>query len=171
VPRIIFFLAAALVALVFDAARAAELHRGRCSMDICSWYSVEDKDAVASNAGSSLIKVTLKIWTSKHRGGSYDKKAPRAGGDVISIYFRCSKTKPAVVESADGKWTAAFLNLHEPAGYQELAVMEYFVVCHGFDVDASRSRFDAAARRFGYRKTSDTPDAIELNKPEEILTR
>jgi hypothetical protein len=172
-PRVpkIFFPAAALAALVFDAAGAAELHRGRCSMDICSWYSVEGKDVAASNPQATLFKVALKTWTSKHRGGAYDKKARRVGEDVISIYYSCSKTKPALVESADGKWTATFLNLNSPPGFQESAVMQYFVVCHGFDAEKSRSGFDGVARRFGYRKVLDTPDAIELSKPEEILTR
>jgi hypothetical protein len=171
VPKISFLFAAALAGVAFDAASAAEMHRGRCSMNICSWYSIEDKNVAASSPGSTLYKVTLKTWTSKHRGGAYDKKAPRVGGDDVSIYFKCSKTKPAVVESADGKWTAAFLNLYSPAGFQELAVMEYFVVCHEFDVERPATRFDVAARRFGYRKISDTPDTIELDKPEEILAR
>jgi hypothetical protein len=165
------FLAAALAAPGIDAACAAELHRGRCHMDECGWYSVEQKDAVASNADSTLFKVTFKTWTSTHRGAAYDKKAPRVGGDPFSNYYMCSKTKPAVVESVDGKWTATFLNLFVPPGYQETAVAQYFVVCHGFDVEASRSRFDVAARRFGYRRISDTPGDIVLSKPEEVLTR
>jgi hypothetical protein len=169
-PNILVF-AAALAALVSGAARAEEVHRGSCRMDVCTWYSVEGKATVASNAGTTLFKVALKTWTSKHRGGAYDKKAPRVAGEDVSLYFACSKTKPAVVESADGKWTAAFLNLHNPPGFQELAVMEYFVVCHGFDVEHPSTRFDVAARKFGYRKTSDTPDTIELSKPEEILSR
>lgn len=169
-PRILVF-AAALAALVSDAASAEELHRGSCRMDLCTWYSVEAKDTVASNAGATLFKVALKMWTSKHRDGAYNKKAPRVAGDVVSLYFACSKTKPAIVESEDGKWTAAFLNLHSPPGFQELAVMEYFVVCHGFDVEHPSTRFDVAARKFGYRKISDTPDAIELSRPEEILLR
>jgi hypothetical protein len=170
VPKI-FFTAAAPAALVFDAASAGELHRGRCSMDICSWYSLEGKDVAASNPEATLFKVTLQTWTSKHRGGAYDKKAPRVGGDVVSVYYSCSKTKPALVEAADGKWTATFLNLNSPPGYQESAVMQYFIVCHGFDAEKSRSGFAAVARRLGYRKVLDTPDAVELSKPEQILTR
>lgn len=170
VPNILVF-AAALAALASGAARAGELHRGSCRMDLCTWYSVESKDSVASKAGATLFKVTLKMSTSKHRGAAYDKKAPRVAGDDVSLYFACSKTKPAVVESADGKWTAAFLNLHNPPGFQELAVMEYFVACHGLDPDKTKASFDAVARKFGYRKMSDTPDAVELNKPEEILAR
>ena len=172
-PRLlnILVIAAALGSVASSAARAEDLHRGSCRMDVCTWYSVEAKDTAASNAGATLFKVALKTWTSKHRGGAYDKKAPRVAGEEISLYFACSKTKPAVVESADGKWTAAFLNLHDPPGFQELAVMEYFVVCHGFDPDKTKASFGAVARKFGYRKVSDTPDALELSKPEEILAR
>jgi hypothetical protein len=166
-PKIIAVLAATLPALMCDAAAAAELHRGRCHMDICTWYSVEDKEPAGSNAQASLFKVTLKMWTSKHRGGAYDKKAPLTSGETLTLHYKCSKTKPAAIESADGKWTAAFLNLANPAGFEELAVMEYFVVCHGFDLD--KTRFDAAARKFAYRKVSDTPNSIELDKPEDIL--
>ena len=140
-------------------------------MDLCTWYSVESKDTVGSNAGATLFKVTLKMWSSKHRGAAYNKKAPRVPGDDVSLYFLCSKTRPAVVEAQDGKWSAAFLNLHDPPGFMEMAVMEYFVVCHGFDVEHPSTRFDVAARKFGYRKTSNTPDTIELSKPEEILAR
>jgi len=165
---IILAAGAALTASTF-AATAAELHRGRCHMDMCTWYSVEEKEPAGSNAQATLFKVTLKIWTSRHRGGNYDKKASRTGGEASTFYFNCSKAKPAIIESQDGKWMAAFLNLAEPAGFQELAVMEYFVVCHAFDVDKPSTRFGVAARKFGYRKIADAPDSIALSKPEDIL--
>lgn len=163
-------LAAALAALGLDALSAAELHRAGCHMDVCSWYSIKDKETVASNAASTLVKVTLKTWTSSHRNAAYDKKAPRVAGDTLSTYYVCSKTRPAVLEAADGKWTAAFLDLYNPPGFAESAVTQYFVVCHGFDTEASNTRFDVAARKFGYRRISRTPDNIALDQPEEILT-
>jgi hypothetical protein len=148
---------------------AADLHRGHCHMDICTWYSVEQKEPAGSNAHATLFKVTLKTWTSTHKGGNYQKKAPLTGEETNTFYYNCSKAKPAIIESQGGKWTASFLDLANPAGFAELAVMEYFVVCHGFDVDKPNTRFDVAAHKFGYRKVSDTPDSIELNKPEDIL--
>ena len=163
-------LAAALTALGFNAASAAELHRAGCRMNVCSWYSIEDKDTVASNAASTLVKVTLKTWTSQHRNAAYDKKAPRVAGDTLSTYYVCSKTRPAVLEAADGKWTAAFLDLHNPPGFAQTAVAQYFVVCHGFDTEVPNTSFDVAARKFGYRRMSKTPENITLDRPEEILT-
>jgi hypothetical protein len=164
------FLAVALAAMGVDVLSAAELHRAGCHMDVCSWYSIEDKDTVASNAGSTLVRVTLKTWTSKHRNAAYDRKAPRVAGDTLSTYYLCSKAKPAVLDIAEGKWTAAFLDLYNPPGFAESAVTQYFVICHGFDTEASNTSFDVAARKFGYRRISKTPENITLDKPEEILT-
>jgi hypothetical protein len=162
-------LAAALSAVAFDASSAAALHRAGCRMDVCSWYSVEEKNAVGSNAGSTLFKVTLKTWTSQHRNAAYDKKAPRVAGDTLSAYYVCSKARPALLEAADGKWTAEFLDLYNPPGFAESAVTQYFVICHDFDTEASNTGFDVAARKFGYRRLSKAPDNITLDKPEEIL--
>jgi hypothetical protein len=168
--KTVFFLSATL-AMGLDGASAGKLHRDSCHMDTCSWSSVEAKDAVGSNAQSSLFKITLKIWTSQHPHAAYDKKAPLSGGETLSVYYNCSKARPAYIEAADGKWTATTLNLYNPPGYQDSAVTQYFVVCHGFDIDASKSSSAAAARKFGYRRMSDTPEAIALSKPEDILTR
>jgi uncharacterized membrane protein len=162
-------LAAALSAVAFDASSAAALHRADCHMNVCNWYSIENQDTVAADAGSTLVKVTLRTWTSKHRNADYDRKAPRVAGETLSTYYVCSKTRPAVLEAADGKWTAAFLDLYNPPGFAQSAVMQYFVVCHGFDTEVSNTAFDVAARKFGYRRRSKAPETITLDKPEEIL--
>ena len=164
-------LAAALGALALSAASAAEMHRARCHQDMCEWFSIESKELVASDARATVFKVTTKNWTSEHPNAAYNKKAPRVGGDAFTGYFKCSKSKPAYVESQDGKWTATFLDVRNPPGFAESVVMQYFVVCHGFDTDKSKSDFDVVGRKFGYRKISQAPAAIALSKPEEILTR
>jgi len=163
------FLATALGAAAFHGASAAELHRGRCHMDVCSWYSIVSKEVVASDAAATLFKVTTKTWTSTHPRGAYDKKAPRVAGEDVSGYYKCSTTKPAYVESQDGKWTATFLDLRNPPGFEEAVAMEYFVVCHGFDADKPKSDFDVIGGKFGYRKLQEALAPVELNKPEDVL--
>jgi len=153
-----------------DPAPAAELMQGRCRMDHCTWFSIESRDLVGSNARGALFKVALKGWTSHHPGGDYGKRRPRTGGEISTSYFFCSKAQPSAVWETDaGRWTTAVLNVASPAGAEENAVIEYFAVCHGVqsgrDIDAS---FDALAERFGYAPVEHA-DPREIARPEDIL--
>lgn len=153
-----------------EAALSAELMQGRCRMDHCSWFSIESRDIVGSNANGALFKVISKEWASHHPNGSYDKRYPRTGGEVSTGYTFCSKTKPSAIWQDDaGKWNVAVLNLASPSGAEENAVIEYFAVCHGLQSghDTSGS-FDALTKRFGYAPVEDA-DLRDIARPEDIL--
>lgn len=151
-------------------AGAAELMKGRCHMDYCSWFSIESRDLVGSNARGALFKVELKGWTSHHPRGDYGRRSPRTGGETSTGYVFCSKKNPAAIWDEDaGHWSAATLNLASPSGAEENAVIQYFAVCHGIQSGQdAQSSFESLAARFGYGKIA--TDLKELKRPEDILT-
>jgi hypothetical protein len=61
--------AAMLVAKPHHAAQAAELFIGRCHMEICSWFSIEEKELIGTSSDGALFKVVTKSWESDHPCG------------------------------------------------------------------------------------------------------
>ena len=89
-------------------ATAGELFEGRCHMDVCSWYSVEEKDLVGTNAKGALFKVVIKGWTSQHPNGSYGEDPAHRRQSGVSYVF-CSKSEPLVITGAENRWSALVL--------------------------------------------------------------
>jgi len=149
---------------------SAELMQGRCHMDRCSWFSIENRDIIGSNSNGALFKAEAKGWISHHPGGDYGKPRPRTGGEISTGYYFCSKTKPSVIwESDAGRWTVAVLNVASPSGAEENAVIRYFAVCHGMqsgqDTTAS---FRELAEKFSYSPFKPA-DLREVSRPDDIL--
>jgi hypothetical protein len=165
-----FALTAYAVSLLSGAAFPAELMQGQCRMDHCTWFSVESRDLVGSNAKGALFKAELKGWTSHHPNGSYGRRSPKTGGNSSASYFLCSKTKPSAIWQDDnGHWMVAGLNLGSPAGAEENAVIEYFAICHGIQSGSDRSSsFEELTQRFGYGPLTYS-DLREIARPEDIL--
>src|SRR4051794_8618931 len=162
-------LGCALVCCAPAPSQAAELFRGRCHMDQCTWFSVEGKDLVASDPRGALFKVTMKWWESHHPNGSYEKRAPRKGGEATVDYVFCSKSKPAVLYRSQGeKWTGTILSISAPSGASETATAHYLAVCHGAAVKDERD-LTRSASKFGYTRQDE--DSFELGRPEDILKR
>jgi hypothetical protein len=163
-------LIACIGGLTSSGALSAELMQGRCRMDYCAWFSIENRDIVGSNASGALFKVISKKWTSHHPSGSYDKRRPRMGGDTSTSYYFCSKTKPSAIWKDDvGLWKVAVLNLASPSGAEENAVIEYFAVCHGVQSGHDTSdTFDALTKRFGYAPV-EAADLRDVARPEDVL--
>lgn len=169
-------MAASILALMSQA-KAAELLQGRCHMDYCSWFTTESRDTIGTSSRGSLIKVESRWWQSHHPNGSYNRRAPRKGGDLGTDYFFCSKSAPAVIDldRDTGKWIATKLAPGNPdniAGYNTTAYLRYFSVCHGVTV-TEETLYDQTVtlgRKFGYRVVLDLDDTqITLNRPEDIL--
>jgi hypothetical protein len=137
-------LAAALLVWHADSSFAAELHRGRCHMDYCTWFSIEERDLAGTNNAGALFRVVMKGWESHHPNGSYDRRR---------------------------RWDAAFLPLGMVYGYLETATRMYFAVCHGTsDGDIERAGgLTEIAMQFGYPLSEETGE-LELRRPEEILS-
>jgi hypothetical protein len=148
---------------------SAELMQGRCRMDHCTWFSIESRDIIGSNAHGALFKVVSKGWTSHHPGGEYGKPRPRTGGETSTGYYFCSKTKPSALWEADaGRWTVAALNVASPSGAEENAVIEYFAVCHGMQSGHDKTAsFRELAEGFRY-SPAETIDLRAIAHPEDI---
>ncbi|GJD93147.1 hypothetical protein [Methylobacterium iners] len=152
--------------------KAAELLRGRCYMDICSWFSIEERSIVGSNSQGALFKVSMRGWESRHPDGTYDRPAPRKGGQISTSYHFCSRPKPAVIVPTDrGGWQVDYLALNTPygpPGALENVTATYYAVCHG--VAASNpAAFVELGRRFGYLAMEEAPEGSPIARPEDIL--
>ena len=155
-------------------ASAAELHLGRCHMDYCSWFSIEETDLVASNASGALFKVVTRGWSSHHPGGSYERRAPRKGGQMSTQFIFCSKTTPALLFPNEGRWLAHILapgSGESVFGYNESSHKQYFAVCHRVSIGDVYSEMPGLAQRFGYPRTTRQSDQIELNDVRDIMNR
>lgn len=151
---------------------SSQLFEGRCHMDYCSWFSVEEKDLIGTSPKGALFRTVTKAWSSYHPNGSYNRKTRRTGGQEIVGYVFCSKTEPALIyRKGTGAWSAIMLTPYNPYGAIMTSLNVYFVLCHGiYRVGAD---YDTDARRFGYPITNsdDTPDDAELARPEDFLKR
>ena len=164
------FGAAMLVATPRHAAQAAELFIGRCHMEICSWFSIEEKELLGTSSDGALFKVVTKWWESEHPGGEYEQRARRTGGEQTVSYFFCSKTRPALIWADDkGEWNASHLAPGSPlgpSGAAESATRQYFVVCHAMSTDDDVIE---EAKKFGYPPTEFPPDDRKLTRPEDFI--
>src|SRR5688572_9967955 len=166
---------------------AAELMRSRCHMGQCLWLSIEERDLVGSNSFGALFKARIKGWESSHPQASYDKPAPRTGGEERIRFFFCSKTRPAVIsrtqawDSLERRWKDGGWMLHKmdpqagPPGVHSLhGLILYFAACHG-RVPSSigdGDDFRELAERFGYPTSSDPTGEwgdIPIADPTDVL--
>ena len=166
-------LALTLAGLFFskETARATEVVQGRCHMDHCFWFRVEDRDTVQTNQLGSLVRVTEATGDSRHPNGNYNRKTPIKWSQPAISYVFCSKVQPAVIFQFEGKWLASTLSPGHSEGvygYNESYYAEYLFVCHGL---AKADPSDASlAARFGYPAfLSEKVEQFELQTPEDIL--
>ena len=162
-------LALALAILTAITARAAEVYRGRCAMDVCAWFLIQEKNIVASDKNGALFRVTVQRFTTRRAN---DRPPPRKAWESSDGYVLCSKTRPAVLFQSDGEWLAHILAPGQPnayAGYNLTSHVQYFAVCHGVGLPAIDEPMIAKARALVY-PASGGSEQIKLSKPEDILT-
>jgi len=159
--------AAALIAggEIATPSSAAELFTGRCHMNHCWWFSIEEKELIASNERGALFKATIKIWESEHPDGNYETKARRTGGEATLIYFFCSKQSPAVIWEAGGVFEGIIIDPYNVAGATEGATSQYFAACHGVHYS---EQIDPG-KKFGYERSYGDLTELKLVRPEEVL--
>ena len=162
-----------VVALSPAPAQAAELMEGRCHMDYCNWFTVEERDIVTSISDGALVRTVMKGWESHHPDGNYTRKTRRTGGNEVVTYFFCSKRTPASVWRSDkpGKWEVNFLtDLASPPGAAESVTNQYFAVCHGVKPIGA---WEILTRKFAYDIIPDKDDvvaeALHVDRPEEVM--
>ena len=152
-------------------ALAAELVRNPCHDDLCTWFSVEDRQTVGTALDGALVKSTIRRWRSVHPGGRYDKAAPRGGGESTVSHFFCSVARPtAMYWDQNTGWKAvSYLPINGPSESLEPAVNEYLSVCHGVHVRTALD-FRSVAWRYGYKFYQADQREVVLASPDEILT-
>jgi hypothetical protein len=153
--------------------QAGELHRGRCHMEQCSWFSIEEKDLVGTSVHGALFKVRSRDWQSSHPNGSYDRQSRRSGGDESTNYVLCSKRKPAVIFPNSNEATSELIrlapgNLDAIAGATEYVNMYYFAVCHGL-IPKNEQDIERLGKRFGYSISADVAEIQETGRPDDLL--
>ncbi|MGP9821820.1 hypothetical protein ACTZWW_17525 [Salinarimonas sp. NSM] len=173
VPAIAACVLSAVASCVVPAS-AAELLRGRCHMDYCSWFSIEEYNIVTAEGGEVLKRATLKSWESHHPGGSYDSPGRREGGDPFTTWFLCSKTRPSLVWPVEvggfEQVELAPIADGTPAGATTYAYVLYFAGCHGLALgdDPRLDDLDGLARQYGYRGGADAVRVHAIQSLDEL---
>jgi hypothetical protein len=126
---------------------------GRCHMDGCWWFSVENAEKMGESKAGELFAITMKTWSASCPLGKCGRKSFDGAG--TSFVF-CSRKYPTWIDGYEeyndpNKWTFtplgpgsrdAFSGVHE--GIHRM----YWAACHGLDADAP---FDAKlGQRYGY---------------------
>lgn len=165
----------ALLALagVITSVQAGELFMGRCHMNQCSWFSIEERDIIGTSVHGALFRVRSRDWQSAHPNGAYEKRTPRTGGEESTNYVFCSKRKPAVMfpNGRDVKSQIIRLapgNLDAIFGATEYANMYYFAVCHGI-TPKDENDIPRLGKRFGYSLGADVVESEETGTPDDLL--
>jgi hypothetical protein len=140
------------------AAAIGQVAIGRCHMNDCSFFVLEDSKPVGSSKEGTLFAISAKSWESEYRSrGSKDEherdvapiKAGRHGPFVTFVF--CSKTKPIEFFYRDSKWVADALRPGDSAAMssaEEYAYVFYWAACHD---SISRDPLSAQlADRLGY---------------------
>jgi hypothetical protein len=141
------------------AAAIGQVAIGRCHMEDCTFFVIEDSKPVGSTSEGTLFAVAAKSWEREYRGrGGQDEHerdiAPIKAGRRASLvtFVFCSKTKPIEFSYRESKWVAEALRPGDAAamsGAEEYAYVFYWAACHN---TISRDPLSAQlADRLGYR--------------------
>jgi hypothetical protein len=122
-------------------------------------------------AEGAVYKLTTKWWESEHRGGNYDRRAPRKGGEVATSFVFCSKQRPAVINYDENRraWLATPLQPGKSAavfGALETAYAMYWV-CHNTIVRNVYDEGDWLGGKLGYEFSGGggaSPDSADVSK-------
>lgn len=145
--------------------------RGRCHMDTCTWFNIENRELVGRNRVGDLYRIERADWSSMHPEGSYETPAPLTGGLRSVSFAFCSLTAPTVLYKIDDGWLADRLSpgFDEGVfGYNESSYMLYFAACHDLKAKDSTD-FTTFGLRLGYRAHPERVEQVPLRRPEDIL--
>ena len=148
--------------------------QGRCHMDYCGWFSIENRNVAARAPDGVLYKVESRYWESKHPEGSYDTPAPLKDHGRGDWYAFCSLTRPATLfhDSAANNWVVSTLSPNDQGGifgYNESAYTEYFAACHDIEITDVYGQMISKAKRLGYRVGAEAVKQERLSNPMDYL--
>jgi hypothetical protein len=158
------------VGSTFPSALTGTLLPPYCHMEACSWRSIESRESIDQNRYGELFRVSVRGWSSLHPGGTYDVKTRKTGGGLSEEYVFCSRTRPGVAFSADGKWMAHKLAPDQSDGvygYNTSDYTLYFAACHGLAVD--ENAIQARGQALGYRTNSARVAQVDLSAPTDLM--
>jgi hypothetical protein len=118
------------------AAAIGQVAIGRCHMDDCSFFVIEDSKPVGSTKEGTLFAIAAKSWESECRGrGGKDERerdtaAIKAGrhGPFVTFVF-CSKTNPIEFFYRDSKWLADTLRPGDAEAMSGAEEYAYVFLC------------------------------------------
>jgi hypothetical protein len=131
--------------------------RGRCHMDSCDFFVLDQVLPVKSTARGTLYAIAFQSWSASYKNTDDDKEYDRAPISVekpaakLNMIF-CSKTKPVIFDYFDGAWHAGALRPGDESavfGFNESAYIFYYAACHGYVTDDPVSKTKALS--LGYR--------------------
>lgn len=153
---------------------------GRCHMDGCTFFIIDETVPVGSTKRGTLFAVSVRWWSAEYRptddGHEYDRPpksvSPRRTG--ISMVF-CSKTAPVTFDFYEGQWASTELRPGDESavsGATETSYQFYFAACHHYITKDPFSK--AMARRLGYKFAAepgkeDTPSDAGPKEPMDVL--
>ena len=176
-PKLPFRIKTLRIPVNLDKRLLKKVIRARCHMDACGWFSIEAAELAGSSPKGRLYKLTTKWWESEHKGGNYDRRAPRTGGEVATSFVFCSKQRPAWIDYDEDQkaWLATPLqpgNSNAVFGAAESAYAMYWAACHNTVVGDVYTEGDILGRKLGYRFSGDLnaiEDQQKLTSPEDVL--
>ncbi len=132
---------------------------GRCHMDVCNFFVIEDSKPVGSTKVGTLFALAAKSWENEYKARGenddheYDRPPVKTGKPETGVSFVfCSKTKPIEFFFSGGKWNSDALRPGDDAamsGAEEYAYVFYWAACHNF---ISKDPVSAQlAEKLGYR--------------------
>lgn len=149
--------------------------RARCHMDVCTWFSIEASVPAGESRAGTLLRTTIKDWSSSHPDGNYATLTNRKYVATSDEYFLCSKSAPGVIYKApdQGDWRAYRVwpdHADKIFGYNEALYVRYWAACHAIavaDVYVGGTRLAAS---LGYRTAPPQGDEEQkLASPEAAL--
>jgi hypothetical protein len=153
-----------------------KLIAGRCRMNSCWWFSIENAQMMGASKAGELFAISTKRWSASCPQSKCGRRS--FDGTATSFIF-CSRTHPAWIGKQDddpNKWTFQLLGPGSPdaaAGVWEGVHVMYWAACHALDVG---DPFDAKlGQRYGYPtalpKFHEDSDAFgkEFSNPFDIL--
>jgi hypothetical protein len=156
-----------------------KLIAGRCHMESCWWFSIENAQKMGESKAGELFAISTKRWSAGHCRGNGEKCGRRNFDGTATDFLFCSRTHPAWIGQQDddpNKWTFQLLGPGSPdaaAGVWEGVHVMYWAACHALDVG---DPFDAKlGQRYGYPtalpKVHEDSDAFgkEFSNPFDIL--
>jgi hypothetical protein len=150
---------------------------GRCHMDVCWWFSIENSEHIGDSKKGELFKFSVKDWESNHPNCTYSIIRDRKLTGTTDVYAFCSRTNPAIVSHSDtNAWSASlvFPDRNDTIfGVNEGVYRIYWAMCHGISLDDIYETGARLATQLGYHTNSPGDDAANMDRPvaqpEDVL--